>query len=59
MSESKKATPKRPPGRPITKKMPPPIPDTLENVARAIMQGPPKPKDEWIYLKEGAHEDHL
>ena len=30
--------------------MPEPIPDTPENVARAIMQGPPK--KEWRYLKE-------
>ena len=52
MSESKKATPKRPPGRPITKTMPAPIPDTLENVARAIMQTPPKPKGEWRYIKD-------
>ena len=29
--------------------MPEPIPDTPENVARAIMQGPPK--KEWRYLK--------
>ena len=52
MSESKKATPKRPPGRPTTKGMPEPILDTLENVARAIMQGPPKPKSEWRYMKD-------
>ena len=29
--------------------MPPPIPDTPENVARIAMQGPPK--KEWRYLK--------
>ena len=29
-------------GGPITKKMPPKIPDTPENIAKAIMQGPPK-----------------
>ena len=51
MSESKKAIPKRPRGRPVIKPMPPPIPDTLENVARAIMQTPPKPKGEWRYMK--------
>ena len=36
-------------GRPIKNMMPKPIPDTPENVARAIMQGPPK--KEWDYLK--------
>ena len=29
--------------------LPPPIPDTLKNIARACMQGPPK--KEWRYLK--------
>lgn len=38
------------PGRPVTKKEPPKIPDTPENIAKAIMQKPPK-KD-WDYLKE-------
>ena len=43
--------PKRPRGRPPTRlPMPEPIDDTPENVARAIMQGPPK-KD-WRYLQE-------
>ena len=37
-------------GRPATLKMPEPIPDTPENVARAIMKGPPK-KD-WRYIKK-------
>ena len=36
-------------GRPVEKLMPEPIPDTPENVARAIMRGPPK--KEWDYLK--------
>ena len=35
-------------GRPITYVMPPPIPDTPENVAKAIMRGPPKKT--WRYL---------
>ena len=40
---------KRPRGRPVEYPMPEPIPDTPENVACAIMQGPPK--KEWDYLK--------
>ena len=32
--------------------LPPPIPDTPENIAKACMQGPPK-KD-WDYLKKPA-----
>ena len=35
-------------GRPVKLEMPPPIPDTPENVAKAIMQGPPKRV--WRYL---------
>ena len=43
---------KKPRGRPVEKKMPPPIPDTPENVARAIVQVPPKKT--WDYLKKSA-----
>ncbi len=32
--------------------MPEPIPDTPENVARAILNTPPKPESEWRYLRE-------
>ncbi len=37
-------------GRPVTRKMPEPIPDMPENIALAIMQGPPK--ENWQYLEE-------
>ena len=40
----------RKPGRPVTNTMPPPIPDTPENVTRAIMRAPPK--KEWRYLTQ-------
>ncbi len=36
-------------GRPVKYKMPRPIPDTPENIARAIMAGPPKKN--WDFLK--------
>ncbi len=41
--------PKRPRGRPVTRRMPESIPDSPENIARAIMAGPPKV--EWDYLR--------
>ena len=37
-------------GRP-PKPMPDPIPDTPENVARALMSSPPREPDEWEYLR--------
>ena len=43
---------RRKPGRPTELVMPDSIPDTPENVARAIMQGPPM-KD-WPYLRPGS-----
>ena len=49
-AEIKRETVKRPRGRPVEKPMPNPIPDTPENIAKAIMQGPPKKK--WRYLDE-------
>lgn len=39
-------------GRPVEKSLPPSIPDTPENIARACMQGPPKKK--WDFLKKKA-----
>ena len=39
-----------PRGRPVKNTMPKLIPDTPENIARAIMRGPPKKG--WLYLKK-------
>ena len=44
--DDKKPAPR---GRPVKNIMPEPIPDTAENIARAIMRGPPK--KEWNYMK--------
>ena len=44
-------TPARRPGRPPIRVMPERIPDTPENVARALMQGPPK--EGWDFMKPG------
>ena len=45
-------TKKRGRGRPVEKPMPEPIPDTPENVARALLTTPPKDDGDWDYLKE-------
>ena len=37
-------------GRPVTRTIPEPIPDTPENIANACMENPPK--KEWRYLKK-------
>lgn len=42
-------------GRPAKRTMPDPIPDTLENIMRAIVNTPPK--DEWRYLTEDGPDD--
>ena len=38
-------------GRPVEKTPPKPIPDTPENIARAVLTTPPKAKKDWRYLK--------
>ena len=48
-------TKKRTRGRPVKNTMPEPIPDTAENIARAIMRGPPK--KEWNYMKVAKARD--
>ena len=42
--------PKR--GRPTTRTMPEPIPDTPENIARAVLNTPPKNDEDWRYLQD-------
>ena len=37
-------------GRP-PKPLPPPIPDTVENIMRALVSTPPKKRKDWNYLK--------
>ena len=37
--------------------MPEPIDDSPENVARAILNTPPKKKDEWRFLKDDGEEN--
>ena len=44
--------PKRGRGRPVERQWPEPIPDPPENVARALMAGPPKADEDWRYLKK-------
>ena len=43
---------KRSRGRPVEKPMPAAIPDTPENVARALVSTPPKDEGDWDYLKD-------
>ena len=47
---------KRTRGRPVEKPLPAPIPDTPENVARALVSTPPKDEGDWDYLKTGKRE---
>ena len=42
----------KPRGRPTKLKMPDPIPDTPENIMRAVFDTPPKKPDEWEYMKQ-------
>ena len=43
---------KRPVGRPVERRWPDRIPDTPENVAKALVRAKPKMRAEWKYLKE-------
>ena len=48
MTDSKK----KPRGRPVKYPVPELIPDTPENIARAILAMPPRKKQEWPHIKE-------
>ena len=51
--DDEKPTPR---GRPVEKPLPEPIPDTPENVARALLTTPPKDDGDWDYLKDRERE---
>lgn len=42
--------PKR--GRPVEYPLPEPIPDSPENIARALLATPPKKQKEWRHIQE-------
>ena len=48
---------KRSRGRPASMRFPAPIPDSPENIARALMSGPPKKR--WSYLEEHQNRDRV
>ena len=52
MAKNKETAVERTRGRPVKNTMPELIPDTPENIARALLTTPPKKEDEWDYLKD-------
>ena len=50
MTTDPKPIAKRPSGRPVKNRMPEPIPDTPENIARAFLRSPRTPPGGWQYL---------
>ena len=50
MKKSTTVNPTR--GRPVTHTMPDSIPDTPENIARAVMRSPATPRGGWKYLMD-------
>ena len=49
---SNKSKPKRKRGRPVKYTMPESIPDTAENIAKAILSTPPKKPNEWKFMQD-------
>jgi hypothetical protein len=48
---AKRLTKAKKAGRPPTLTMPEPIPDTPENIAKAVLFTPPKKRDEWKFVQ--------
>ena len=55
MKEPVDPRPKRPVGRPPLE-FPDPIPDTPENIVRAVLNTKPKGRGEWRFEKKGRKE---
>lgn len=43
---------KSPRGRPVKYPLPEPIPDSPENIARAILATPPRKREDWRHIQE-------
>lgn len=43
---------RRPRGRPVEYSMPEPIPDTPENIMKAILRTPPRKRENWRFVRE-------
>lgn len=43
---------KKPRGRPVKYQLPDQIPDSPENIARALLATPPKKRKEWRHIQE-------
>ena len=53
---AKRLTKAKKAGRPPTLTMPEQIPDTPENVAKAVLSTPPKKRDEWKFVQQKESE---
>ena len=42
----------RPRGRPVEHPLPEPIPDTPENILKALLATPPRKRKDWKHVKE-------
>ena len=51
MAKPEKEAENKKTGRP-PKPLPPPIPDTAENIMKALLKAPPKQRRAWDYLKK-------
>ena len=51
----KEETVEKPVGRPVTREMPEQIPDTPENIAKAVLTSAVEPEGGWNYLKKKPH----
>ena len=42
----------QPRGRPVEHKLPEPIPDTPENIMKALLNTPPRKREDWKFVQE-------
>ncbi len=43
-------------GRPVKYAMPDPIPDTPENIMRALLSAPPRRENDWDYIRRSGRK---
>ena len=54
---SKPTGPKQPRGRPVKHSMPEPIQDTPENIMKALLDTPPRKREDWKFVQKREEKD--
>ena len=57
MKDDEQTSSKKPRGRPVKYPTPEPIPDTPENIMKALLDTPPRKREDWKFVQKREKKD--